>query len=161
MSYPIEPCELALAVLASDSVLRELLGERLSHGYGFSRTSVPSAYDDAGVLKLSATVRQAPDPPAETHGLYTRLVEVAVGADQTDSTTHLTVQYAATRIRTVLAGDGIGVVSPMFRSADHRQFDGRPPLQLDFQYLGGGPLDIRLEFPSEYTSMLFGCGTLH
>ena len=164
MTQPILPCELALAAIKADAGVTALVGTRISHKWGFERVSEGGAYDLlSGDLLPSVTVRQANDPPAETYGLYPRMIEVAVGSTSVDGADHLAVQYAASRIRTLLSGSGPEGSNPLFQSADYAIFTEadpvRPFLQLQFRYLGGGPLDIRLADIQEYTTMLFGTGT--
>ena len=160
MTQHILPCELALAAIKADPDIQDLIGDRISHKWGFERSTESSAYDiRSGDLLPSVTVRQASDPPAETYGLYMRMIEVAVGSTSVDGSDHLAVQYAASLIRTLLSGTGNEGTNPLFKSSDYPALAGRPHQQLQFRYLGGGPLDIRLADIQEYTTMLFGTGT--
>ena len=160
MTQPVLPCELALEAIKADPATVLLVGSRISHKWGFERASEANAYDVlSGDLLTSVTVRQANDMPSEIYGLYSRIIEVTVGATSVDGGDHLAVQYAASLIRTLLSGTGDKGQNPLFRSSDYAVLAGRPFLQLQFLYLGGGSLDLRLPDIQEYTTMLFSTGT--
>ena len=157
MTSEILPCELALVVLQHDADLNLLIGDRISHIWGFERVANPGAFGAYGDLLPSMTVRQAQDPPAEVSGLYMRMVEVAVGSAAIDGTSHLDVQKAAQRARQVLSGT-VNTPYPSWYSESFTDLSGRPAVQMQFQFMGGGALDARLDMIAEYTTMLFSTG---
>lgn len=158
MTWPILPCELAMAAVQADPTIRELLGDRITHAVGFDRSRNRPAFDTAGLLQPSATIRQGADPGSAGGGLYHRVVEVTIAADAEDGNTHLAVQRAASRIRAILSGDDLNP-RPLIQSTAFPEFAGRPILQLQFQYQGGGPVDARQDILPEYSVMIFTTGT--